>query len=126
MFYDVIEKKMASIFIKMEFYGCVNLGYFFEAIQLLYHLLRPIKEAIFPFFQQAARVIGCAIKKVLFFLSKMNQNFVLNRNLGKFLFGQFLTIIVDRDLILKIENLPLIFNKGAFAELGIRKALSRG
>ena len=26
MFYDVIEKKMASNFLKMEFYGCENLG----------------------------------------------------------------------------------------------------
>ena len=126
MFYDVMKKKMALNFLKMEFYGCENLGQFFEAIQLPYHLLRSIKEALFPFFQQAARTIGCATKKVLFFLSTMNRNFVPNRNLVKFLFGQSLTIIVDRDLILKIENLPLIFHPGAFAELGIKKALSRG
>ena len=42
----------------------------FEAIQLPYHLLRSIKEAIFPFFQQAARHIGCATKKFLFFSRK--------------------------------------------------------
>ena len=65
-------------------------------------------------------------QKDMFFLSKMNRNVVPNRNLVKFLFGQSLTIIVDRDLILKIENLPLIFHPGAFAELGIKKALSRG
>ena len=39
---------------------------------------------------------------------------------------QSLTIIVDRDLILKIENLPLIFDPGDFAELGIRESLSPG
>ena len=84
------------------------------------------KRPYFRFFQQAARTIGCVTKKVLFFLSKMNWNFVPNRTLVKFLFGQSLTIIVDRDLILKIENLPLIFHPGAFAELGIREASSRG
>ena len=78
------------------------------------------------FFQQAARPIGRAIKKVSFFLSKINRNFVLNWNLEKFLFGHFLTIIVDLDLILKFDNLPLIFHPGDFAELGIREALNRG
>ena len=37
-----------------------------------------------------------------FFLLKIIENFVFNENLNKFLFDQFLTIIVDRDLILKI------------------------
>ena len=36
-----------------------------------------------------------------------------------------MTIIVDRDLILKIGNLPLIFHPGAFAELGIREIFGR-
>ena len=67
-----------------------------------------------------------ATEKVLFFFSKINQNFVFKRNLDKFLFGQSLTIIVDRDLILMIENLPLIFHPADFAELGIREALTRG
>ena len=126
MFYAVMKKETVLNSLKTELYGYENLGWFFEAIKLPYHLLRSIKEALFPFFQQAARAIGCATKKVLFFLSKINRNFVPNWNLVKFLFGQSLTIIVDRDLILKIENLPLIFHPGAFAELGIRKALSRG
>ena len=105
-----------------EYYGCENLGQFNEVIQLPYHPLRSIKETICPFFfQQAARAIGCATKKVQFFLSKINRNFALNKNLVKFLFDQFLTIIVDRDLILKIKNLLLIFHPGHFAQLGIRK-----
>ena len=50
----------------------------------------------------------------LFFLSKIHRNFVLNRDLDKFLFDQFLTMIVDRDSILKIDSLglPLIFPRG--------------
>ena len=123
MFYAVMKKETVLNSLKTELYGYENLGWFFEAIKLPYHLLRSIKEAIFPFFQQATRAIECATKKFLFSLSKINLNFVLNRNLDKFLFGQFLTIIVDRDLIPKIDSqgLPLIFHPGAFAELGIRK-----
>ena len=66
----------------MDFYGCENLGWFFEAIG--------------------------ATKKVLFFLSKINRNFVLNNKLDKFLFDQFLTIIVERDMILRVSHWFLI------------------
>ena len=82
------------------------------------------------------------LKKVLFYLSKIDRNFAFNKNFDKFLFDKFLTIIkkfivlifkydtskkiVDRDLIHKIKNLSLIFNPGHFAQLGIRKILSRG
>ena len=95
-------------------------------IQLPYHLLRSIKEAIFPFFPTRCPRNWKCDQKDPFFLSKNNGNFVLNKNLDKFLFDQFLAIIVDRNLILKNQNLPLIFHLGDFAELGIRKALSRG
>ena len=54
------------------------------------------RTPISVFFQQA-RAIGCATKKVLFFLSIMNLNFVPNRNLVKFLFGQSLTIIYGKN-----------------------------
>ena len=55
----------------------------------------------------------------MFLLSKINRNFLLNRNLDKFLFGQFLTIIVGRDLIFKIKIshwlfiLVLLLNSGS-------------
>ena len=59
-------------------------------------------------------------KRSIFSL-KNQLKFRPQQKFGKFLFDQFLTMIVDRDLILKIENLPLIFHPGDFAELGIRK-----
>ena len=55
------------------------------------------------------------------YFSPRNQIKVFpQQKVEKILFGQSLTIIVDLDLILKIENLPLIFHPGDFAELGIR------
>ena len=107
---------------KKEYYGCENLRQFIEVIQLPYHPLRSIKETICPFFSNKLLAHWTCDQKSLLFSLKINRNFVLNYNLDKFLFGQFLTIIVDLDLIQKFDYLPQIFHPGYFAELGIREA----
>ena len=82
------------------------------------------KREYFRFFNKLPTPSEVRSKKSYFFSLKWIEILTSTETLTIFV-CQSLTIIVDRDLILKIENLPLIFHPGAFAELGIRKALSR-
>ena len=128
IFYGVMKRETAFNFLNMEFCRCENLCQFFEAIQLPYHLLRSIKEGIFPFFQQVARAIGGAIKKVLFFLSKINRNFVVNRNLiisQFFIIFVFLTTVAQQQTDETSENQSYLKLKSKLKSRDFNKFLTK-
>ena len=107
------KRKRPLIFSKWNSAGVKTSVSFLKLFNTLITWCGRSKRPYFHFFNRLPAPLDVRSKSLIFF-SKTNRTFVLNRNLDKFLFGQSLLMVVDRDWILKIKIIPTDFSSGWF------------